>query len=174
MNRVRMLRGLTQAAYLATLSLACVTSGCESQGAPPPAKQDPAAPQPAAKAVKAAVAAVTVPLQYGYVRLNSAIHPYARPENDIGRLDPEQRLANISLFFKLSPKQLRDRDALAAAQLDPKSPRYRQWLTPESYAARFGARHEDITRATAWLRVAGVRGAPDVSASACASRSPAR
>jgi hypothetical protein len=100
-------------------------------------------------------AAVHVPLKTGFVRLTDKIHPLARPELDVGRMDPDESIAHLSLFFKLSPEQRRDRDALVAAQLDPKSPSYRQWLTPEDYAARFGARPEDIARASAWLSAQG-------------------
>ena len=156
MNRIRILRGLTQAGCLATLSLACFTSGCDNPSAPPPGQQAPAAPQPATPAVKAVARPVTVPLQHGFVRLTDRIHPYATPENDIGRLDPEQRISNVSLFFKPTPEQRRDRAALAAAQVDPKSPQFRQWLTAQSYAARFGARQENIDAASAWLRSQGL------------------
>ena len=91
------------------------------------------------------------------IRLERDAHPLARPELDRGRLDPAKRLANLSLVFKLSPEQLRDRDALLAAQLDPASPSYHRWLTPEQYAQRFGARPEDIAHATGWLSQQGLQ-----------------
>jgi hypothetical protein len=89
------------------------------------------------------------------VRLPRAEHPLARPEFDLGRLDPEKRVANLSLFFNMTPDQRKDRDALAAAQLDRTSKSYHKWLTPESYNARFGAQPEDIARASAWLKAQG-------------------
>ena len=92
----------------------------------------------------------------GYVALARGVHPLARPEFDLGRLDPNKRIENLSLVFKLSPKKLNDRDSLVAAVSDPKSPQFRQWLTPESYAARFGATADDVALARAWLTAQGL------------------
>jgi hypothetical protein len=92
----------------------------------------------------------------GYVRLERGAHPLARPEFDLGPLDPNRRLTNLLVVFKLSPEQERDRDALRAAHLDPGSPSYHQWLTPEAYAARFGAKDADIARTQAWLARQGL------------------
>ena len=87
----------------------------------------------------------------GSLRLVRGAHPFARPEFDIGPLDPERRLTNLAVVFRLSPQQKIDRDALLVAQLDPASPSYHKWLTPDEYAARFGAKAADIARTRAWL-----------------------
>src|SRR5206468_7850378 len=53
---------------------------------------------------------------------------------------------------------LRDRvgaEALAAAQHDPLSPLYGQWITPEEFQARFGPRPEDLQEARDFLQSAG-------------------
>ena len=92
----------------------------------------------------------------GYVRLERGAHPLARPGFDLGPLDPNRRIANLSVVFKLSPEQQIDRDALIAAQLDRSSPSYRKWLTPEQYADRFGAKAQDIARTRAWLARQGL------------------
>jgi hypothetical protein len=92
----------------------------------------------------------------GFLRLERGAHPLARPEFDVGPLDPGKRIANLSLVFKPSPAQLKDRDALLAAQVDPTSPSYRRWLTTAEYAARFGAQPADIARASAWLAAQGL------------------
>ena len=92
----------------------------------------------------------------GYVRLERGAHPLARPAFDLGPLDPNRRIANLSVVFKLSPAQQIDRDALIAAQLDRTSPSYRKWLTPEQYADRFGAKARDIARTRAWLAQQGL------------------
>jgi subtilase family serine protease len=44
---------------------------------------------------------------------------------------------------------------LLAAQRDPSSPSFHNWLTPEQYADRFGLSTTDLARVTAWLRSAG-------------------
>ena len=127
----------TSLAALVVLSFALTTGGCEgpSSDAPSTAGEvSPARP----------------------VRLVRAAHPLARPELDVGPLDPGKRLENLSVVFKPSPEQVRDRDALRDAQLDSGSPSYHQWLSPEQYAARFGARPEDIARTRTWLASRGL------------------
>ena len=90
-----------------------------------------------------------------YVPLTRGAHPLARPENDLGRLDAGMMLHHLSLVFALSPAQKAERDALLADLERPGSPNYHQWLTPEEYAARFGARPDDIGRASDWLASQG-------------------
>ena len=130
------------------LGLAVATAACgtpersDAQGSPPVITLSKAAP-------------VDIEPRFGSARMPRGAHPLARPELDVGRLDPERRIENLSLFFSLSPAQRKDRDALVEAQLDPKSPSYHAWLTPDSYRARFGARPEDIARATTWLASQG-------------------
>src|ERR1700722_20710209 len=41
----------------------------------------------------------------GVVSLPASLHPMARPEFEIGRLDPEMRLEGVSLLFRPSPLQ---------------------------------------------------------------------
>jgi hypothetical protein len=94
--------------------------------------------------------------QRAYVPLARGVHPLARPEFDRGPLDAASRIANLSLVFKLSPAQLADREALKQALLDPASPSYHRWLSPEEYAARFGAKSADIGRASSWLASQGL------------------
>src|SRR5580692_4890191 len=71
------------------------------------------------------------PAAAGYVRLARALPPGVKAEFDRGPLDTTRRIENLSLVFKLSPEQIADREALKAAQLDPASPSYHAWLTPE-------------------------------------------
>ncbi len=91
-----------------------------------------------------------------YVPLARGAHPFARPENDIGLLDPETRISNLSIVFKPTAAQSRDLETLRAAQLDPSSPSYRAWLTPEAYAARFGASADVLAKTNAWLAGQGL------------------
>jgi hypothetical protein len=92
-----------------------------------------------------------------YVALGRGVHPLARPELDRGPLDPATRISNLSLVFKLSAAQRSERDALKKALLDPGSASYHRWLSPEQYAARFGAGAADIERATTWLASQGLQ-----------------
>ncbi|HEX8793791.1 MAG TPA: S53 family peptidase [Polyangiaceae bacterium] len=96
------------------------------------------------------------PPSSSYVPLSRSVHSFARPELDRGPLDPARRIANLSLVFKLSPAQRADREALKHALLDPASPSYHRWFTPEAYAARFGAKPADVARASGWLASQGL------------------
>jgi subtilase family serine protease len=42
--------------------------------------------------------------------------------------------------------------ALVAAQHDPESPQYQQWLTPESFGQMFGASERDVEQVVNWLQ----------------------
>ena len=82
--------------------------------------------------------------------LTRNLHPLARPELDAGRRDPSIPTAG-SIYFRLSPAQQADRDALVAAVQTPGSPSYHQWISADEYAARYGATKEDVARVTEWL-----------------------
>ncbi len=90
------------------------------------------------------------------VTLPGSLHPRARPELDVGRLDPGLRLSGMSLLFRMSPEQRALQAYALAAVQDPASPTYHQWLTPEQYAAEFGASSNDIARAAEWLTSQGL------------------
>src|SRR5665213_2471111 len=120
MSRSGMVRGLTRAGWFASWSFAAfagLVGGCTEATAPADGvtatRELAAPPHPVADPVN-------VSLRSGFVRLPNAAHPSAIPENDLGRMAPDERIENLSLFFKLSPDQRADRDALVAAQLDPK------------------------------------------------------
>lgn len=90
------------------------------------------------------------------VRLAGSLHPFAQPSADAGRADPGKRLTSVSLLFRTTPVQKAAIAALQIALQDPMSGAYHQWLTPERYAAQFGASAADIARATAWLQSQGL------------------
>src|SRR5262249_25451529 len=95
-------------------------------------------------------------LPSGYTRLSRGAHPAARPELDRGPVALDTRIANLSMALKLSPEQLRDREALKAALVDPSSPSFRKFLTPAEYAAPLGAPRATIDRAKPWLASQGL------------------
>lgn len=90
----------------------------------------------------------------GVVRLDGSLSPRARPERDLGRMDPATRIQGMSLLLAPSGTKL-ERQAFIALLQDPASPLYHRWLTPEQVAARFGARPGEVARVTAWLRARG-------------------
>ncbi len=87
--------------------------------------------------------------------LQGTLHPFARPQNDAGRLPSDTRINGISLYFNRSAAQQADLDALLAAQQNPASPQYHQWLTPDQFAARFGMVQPDIDKVQSWLQQQG-------------------
>jgi subtilase family serine protease len=89
------------------------------------------------------------------VTLTGSHSPLADPALDLGAVPPAMKLQGMTLIFGLSPAQKSELDALVAAQTNPGSPLYHQWLTPETYAARFGAADSDIAAAEAWLQSQG-------------------
>ena len=89
------------------------------------------------------------------VFLAGHVHPLARPQFDLGRMDPSEVLAGLSLELKPSGSQQTELDQLLAAQQDPSSADYHRWLTPEQYADRFGASLDDINKMAAWLEQQG-------------------
>ena len=81
--------------------------------------------------------------------------PMARPENDAGRVPAGTKLQGISIVFSRSAAQEADLQTLIAAQQNPSSPLYHQWLTPDEFAARFGVADADIAKAQLWLQQQG-------------------
>jgi subtilase family serine protease len=81
--------------------------------------------------------------------------PMARPENDAGRVPAGTKLQGISMVFSRSATQEADLQALIAAQQNPGSLLYHQWLTPDEFAARFGLADADISKAQLWLQQQG-------------------
>jgi len=82
-------------------------------------------------------------------------HPLARPEYDLGTVAPETRLDRMILVLQSDAAQQQALAALLDAQKDPQSPLYHQWLTPETFADRFGASPRDIGRIVSWLGAQG-------------------
>ncbi len=89
------------------------------------------------------------------VVLRGSVPPQAQARYDQGAVEPDFRLGNISLMLGRSPAQQAALDQLLAEQQDPASPNYHLWLTPESYANRFGMSAGDLDRIAAWLRSEG-------------------
>jgi hypothetical protein len=87
--------------------------------------------------------------------LKGSLHPLAQAQFDTGRLSGETRLGGISIVFSRSAAQQADLEALIAAQQNPSSPLYHQWLTPDQFAARFGMAQADLNKVQTWLQQQG-------------------
>ena len=85
------------------------------------------------------------------VTIGGSGHPMAKAAFDRGRVHASMRLSGISMAFRPSLAQQQALQALIAEQHDRTSPNYHKWLTPETYADRFGMTQEDIAKVSAWL-----------------------
>ena len=88
-------------------------------------------------------------------RLRGSVPPRARAEFDRGAVDGSLPMEGMKLVFQLTPEQQSSLDTLLRQQLDPSSPNYHKWLTPEQYADRFGVSPGDMSRVANWLRQQG-------------------
>lgn len=87
--------------------------------------------------------------------LPGSLSPSVRNATDTGALDGGTRLNGITLSFAPSPAQQSELDSLIAAQGDPASALYHQWLTPEQFGARFGMADADLAKVQGWLASQG-------------------
>src|SRR5271156_141214 len=72
------------------------------------------------------------------VVLSGSRTPRARLGEDLGAVSPEMTVPGITLVFKRSVEQESALQELLAAQQNTASPLYHQWLTPDTFATRFG------------------------------------
>ncbi|HVA94803.1 MAG TPA: S53 family peptidase, partial [Candidatus Dormibacteraeota bacterium] len=88
--------------------------------------------------------------------LRGNMHPLARAQYDQGRVSPSFPLERITMMFQMTAAQQADLAALLAAQQNPTSPSFHQWLTPAQYGDRFGLAQADLNKVTAWLQAQGL------------------
>jgi subtilase family serine protease len=87
--------------------------------------------------------------------LQGSLHPLAQAQYDSGRVPADTRLIGISIVFNRSAAQQADLESLIAAQQNPGSPLYHQWLNPDQFAARFGMAQSDVNKVQTWLQQQG-------------------
>jgi subtilase family serine protease len=89
------------------------------------------------------------------VLVRGSVPAQAQARFDQGPVEADFQLGNITLILRPSAAQQSALQQLLAEQQDPASPNYHAWLTPEEYAARFGASPADLDQIAAWLRSQG-------------------
>ena len=87
--------------------------------------------------------------------LKASQQPLGSTQNDAGRMPSDAKINGMSIVFNRSAAQEADLQALLAAQQDPQSPQYHQWLSPEQFGARFGMAQADIDQVQTWLQQQG-------------------
>ncbi len=91
------------------------------------------------------------------VVLANSVSRLAAPQADRGRSDLSLPVERLILSLKLREGAETRLEALLAAQHDPQSPLFHQWLTPEQFGAQFGLGDEDLATVTGWLKQHGFR-----------------
>jgi len=86
------------------------------------------------------------------VLLRGNIRPETRLGTDLGGVDPQLPMQRMLLVLKRSPEQETALAEFNARQLDPSSPDFHHWLTPEEFGALYGPSDNDIVAVTAWLQ----------------------
>jgi len=88
-------------------------------------------------------------------QLKASQQPLVPAQFDAGRMPSDAKLNGMSIVFNRSAAQQADLQALLAAQQNPSSPLYHQWLNPDQFAARFGMAQSDIEKVQTWLQQQG-------------------
>lgn len=154
-----------QVGLLVAATLAGQTAWAQTSGAGPDAPRAPSqAAASAASLPDTARAPTRVPARIlrevrndERIRLSGSAHPRARAEDDRGAVDDALPLGQMVLVLQSSEAQAQALAALQQAQHDPASPQFRQWLSPQDFAQRFGLAESDIAAITAWLTQQGFR-----------------
>jgi subtilase family serine protease len=87
--------------------------------------------------------------------LKGSLHPLAQAQFDLGPVPADATLNGISIVFNRTATQDADLQTLIAAQQNPASPLFHQWLTPDQFAARFGMAQSDLDNVAGWLQQQG-------------------
>lgn len=87
--------------------------------------------------------------------LGGTISSRALRAADLGAAPADRKLNSITMFFSMTPAQQADLNQLLAAQLNPASPSYHQWLTPQQFGARFGLSSTDLAKVATWITSQG-------------------
>ncbi len=104
---------------------------------------------------------------YSQPRINAAVndsiltvlhgntHPLAVPQFDHGPAPATLPMQHMLLVLKRSPAQEAALEAFMSEQLDPSSPNFHHWLTPEEFGQMYGPAQQDINVITKWLGTHG-------------------
>ncbi|KAA6456224.1 hypothetical protein DYQ86_25835 [Acidobacteria bacterium AB60] len=87
--------------------------------------------------------------------LRGNVPSLARPDFDQGEAPPSTELTSLRIVLVRSPQQQAALDAFMAQQLDPSSPNFHHWLTPDDFGRLYGPSDSDIDAISAWLQSHG-------------------
>lgn len=84
------------------------------------------------------------------------VHPRVQNATDLGVVPASMEIPLITIHLQPSAAQQEELDQLLQQQQDPSSPNYHKWLTPQEFAARFGASSGDIAKIRSWASSQGL------------------
>jgi hypothetical protein len=91
------------------------------------------------------------------VALAGSRHPQATAAADAGTMTGGTQINGMTIAFNRSATQQAALATLLAAQQNPASPLYHQWLTPDQFAAQFGVADSDLSAVSNWLSSHGLQ-----------------
>ena len=71
-------------------------------------------------------------------------------------MDPKASFAHLTMVLSRSPAVEAAFEQLLADQVNPSSPRYHQWLTPEQVGTLYGPAQSDVDAVSSWLQSQGL------------------
>jgi subtilase family serine protease len=89
------------------------------------------------------------------IALTGSLRPGVAATKDRGPVEADFPVSGITLYFQHSPAQKAGLERLLLDLQDPASPQYHHWLSPEQFADRFGASHDEIDAVSQWLTSEG-------------------
>jgi hypothetical protein len=92
------------------------------------------------------------------VALRGNVHPMARPANDRGVLQDQQSVTRMHVLLQRGAQEEAALQKLMADQLDPNSPDFHNWLTPQEFGQKFGPAESDLQAVKSWLKSQGFDG----------------
>ena len=85
------------------------------------------------------------------VTLYGNVHAALQDAQEVGLTDAHLPMEKMILTLKMAPDAQFRLDQLLAAQQNPASPYYHQWLTPDQFGHMFGPSQADLNAVTLWL-----------------------
>lgn len=89
--------------------------------------------------------------------LARTVQPRVRDAEDLGSAPGSTVLPEMTIRFNMTAAQHEELQSLLADLQNPASPRYHQWLTPESFGERFGMAQSDLDKVQTWLTEQGFK-----------------
>ena len=107
-------------------------------------------------ATAAPISRITKPIDINQRKVVSGtVHRLAQPQFDRGMVDEGMPMTYMILALRPSAAQQVEFETLLAEQQNPDSSNFHKWLTPESFADRFGLSQSDQFKVTQWLTSEG-------------------